>query len=173
MNTYGQAHTQTHTQGNLINNGWQPKSQIKEIKCVSLVMKEACFLPRDNNFIWTHTHTYSLYKHTHTHGDLDTHIFKRYQHSSNRAIPLVQACSKQSRTQCHDLKFDTKRMFSRALKKNVEVGCHAKQSRERKDCFQTFPMHQAIKMTFVCRLLALVLGHIANTWNYMLCPSMI
>lgn len=34
-------------------------------------MKEACFLPRDNNFIWTHkelthTHTYSLYKHTHT-----------------------------------------------------------------------------------------------------------
>lgn len=96
-----------------------------------------------------------------------THTLGRYQHSSYRSIPLVQAGVEQSRTQCHDLKFDTKRMFSSVLGKYAEVGCHAKQSLEGKDFFQIFSMHQAIKMTFVCRLLALVSEHIANTWNYM------
>lgn len=31
-------------------------------------------------------------------------------------------------------------------------GCHAKQSRERKDCFQTFPLHQAIKITSILQV---------------------
>lgn len=44
-------------------------------------MKEACFLPRDNNFIWTHTHTYSLYKHTQT---------RRPRHTYIQEVPAFQ-----------------------------------------------------------------------------------
>lgn len=94
-----------------------------------------------------------------THTKTDTHTQSR-----GTSVP-VTGPSHWYEQSSHDLKFDTKRMFSRVLEENVEGGCHAKQSQERKDCFQTFPIHQAIKMTFVCRLLALVSGHIANTWN--------
>lgn len=143
-------------------------------------MKEACSL-QDNSFIWTNTqlkhtdreahmpariciHTACTHMHTHTHT-------RTHTPTGQKSSWFSHWHEKSSQEHCVTIWNMTQNVcFLEFRSRNVQQGCQAKQSQRRKGCFQTFPMHQAIKMTFVCRLLALVLGHIANTWD-MSCPS--